>query len=177
MNVAVKRNPIKYYFLKDDGQFPNSKYPVLLYKDILKLPFFRPSAYVEKIFKKNNWTNSWRGGIYEFNHYHSNTHEVMGVIKGKTTLLLGGMKGIKVNIKKGDVLVVPAGVAHQNLHVENKVKCVGAYPNGIEYDIKYGKPEERPQADRNIKKVSEGKIADPIFGRLMGTPEYWKSLS
>ncbi len=168
-----KDGPITFFHLKDDGQFPNSPYPVLLYKDILNLPFLRPGAFIENLFKGNGWYNSWRAGIYEYGHYHSNTHEVIGVYKGKTTLLIGGKKGVKIDIEKGDVLILPAGVAHQNLNSEDSVKCVGAYPNGIKYDMKYGKADERPKADLTIKKVPTN-IKNPVFGHIMGIPKYWK---
>ncbi len=173
MNNYLEKHKALTYLLDDDGQFPNSKYPVLLYKGILKIPFFRPAAYIKKLFKQNGWANFWRAGIYEYNHYHSNTHEAMGAYKGRTTPLLGGLNGVKVEIEKGDVLILPAGVAHQNLNSEHKVKCVGAYPKGIKYDMKYGKPEERPQADKNIKNVAIP-LNDPVFGRFNGIQEYWK---
>ncbi|HTB32104.1 MAG TPA: cupin domain-containing protein [Bacteroidia bacterium] len=173
MNKHPEKHETISYLLNDDGQFPNSIYPVLLYKGILNVPFFRPAAFIETLFKQNGWSNFWRAGIYEYLHYHSNTHEVMGVYKGKTTLLLGGLKGMKLEIEKGDVLIIPAGVAHQNLNSENKVKCVGAYPGGIKYDMKYGKPDERPQSDKNIKNV-DMPMNDPVFGRFNGISEYWK---
>lgn len=171
--IQTKHGPITAYYLKDDGQFPNSAYPVLLYKGILNLTLFRPAKFIETLFKENGWHNFWRAGIYEYNHYHSNTHEALGVYKGKTTLLIGGKNGIKLKIQKGDVLIIPAGVAHRNLNAENSVKCVGAYPNGLSYDMKYGKPEERPLADINIKKTPVD-IKDPVFGRITGIPKYWK---
>ena len=175
MSKHTEQASITTYSIKDDGQFPNSEYPVLLYKNVLDIPFFRPAAYIEKLFKRNNWYNFWKSGIYEFNHYHSNTHEVMGVFKGKATILLGGTEGTRVTVEKGDVLIIPAGVAHQNLQSQKQIKCVGGYPNGIKYDMKYGKSDERPQADENIKKVSVS-IKDPVYGKLKGIPEYWSQV-
>ena len=176
MNRRIKQCTTQSFSFKDNGQFPNSIYPVLLYKNVLDIPFFRPVSYVETLFKQNNWYNFWQDGVYEYNHYHSNTHEVLGVYKGKTTLLLGGEGGLEVEIEKGDVLLLPAGVAHQNLYSEKQVKCVGAYPNGIKCDMKYGKTPERPLADENIKKVSTS-VKDPVFGSLRGISEYWNHLN
>ena len=87
---------IKKYKLKDDGTIPNSKLPVIHYIRLIDLPFFFPASFLISLFKKNNWKNSWKNGIYEYEHYHSNTHEVLGFYKGKTTLRLGGKNGIKV---------------------------------------------------------------------------------
>jgi uncharacterized protein YjlB len=40
---------------------------------------------------------------------------------------------------KGDVLLIPAGVAHKNVGASIDFKCVGAYPGGKEFDINLGK--------------------------------------
>jgi uncharacterized protein YjlB len=110
---------------------------------------------VKRLFKKNNWHNAWVHGVFEYHHYHSITHEVLGVIKGESTLQLGGELGAKVHVRRGDVLVIPAGVAHRNLGRENQLK-VG----------------ERPRADRNIAKVTLP-AHDPVFGDNAGLVKYW----
>ncbi|MES2565873.1 MAG: cupin domain-containing protein [Bacteroidota bacterium] len=172
MKEPKKLYSIKTYRLKDDGIFPNSQLLVIHYKKIIQLPFFFPGSYLKTLFKKNNWKNAWKSGIYNYHHYHSTTHEVMGVYKGKTTLQLGGKKGIKIKISTGDVLIIPAGVAHKNLGKENAVKCVGAYPNGKKYDIKVGDKNERSKSIKNIKKVKMPK-KDPVFGKEGGIIKYW----
>lgn len=163
---------VEQLFLKDDGIFPNSDLPVLLYRQVLDLPPVLASAYVKRIFKKNNWYNAWVYGVFEYHHYHSITHEVLGVIKGETMLLLGGEGGEKVNVKRGDVLIIPAGVAHKNLGKESQITCVGAYPDGRDYDINYGKAGERPRANRNISRVPLP-TDDPVFGSRAGLIKYW----
>lgn len=161
------------YVFEDDGIFPNSKLPVLLYKSVLDLPAVFPAAHVEQLFKTNGWTNSWKAGIYTFPHYHSNTHEVLGVYKGETELQLGGDKGSVIKLEKGDVLIIPAGVCHRNLGPEDAIACVGAYPNHIEFDMMYGKPGERPTADETIQLVPPPE-RDPVLGLKGGTSRYWK---
>ncbi|MCD6011658.1 MAG: cupin protein [Flavipsychrobacter sp.] len=168
----MMKEKVKEYVLKDNGIFPNSVLPVLHYKHALQLPFLFPAAAAKAIFKRNGWTNNWRNGIYTFHHYHSNTHEAMAVIKGKTDLQLGGDDGITITIEKGDVVVIPAGVAHQNLGEEKDVICVGGYPGGREYDMNYGKEDERPFADKNIARLAIP-YADPVFGKK-GLVEFWK---
>ena len=163
--------PVEKFYLKGDNRFPSSNLPVLFYKGVLDIPFLFPAAHVKNVFKSNNWSNAWESGIFKYHHYHSITHEVLGVYKGKTTLQLGGPKGIKLDIQKGDVLVIPAGVAHKNLGEEEDVKCVGAYPNGMDYDMNYGKPGERPQADKNIKAVPVP-LTDPV-GDDEGLRKLW----
>ena len=162
------------YFIKDDGIFPNSILPVLYYPDSLKLPPLFSSRHVKNIFEKTGWTNNWRSGIYTYHHYHSTTHEVMAIIRGKTTIQLGGDNGIKLTIKKGDVLVVPAGVAHKNLGNEKDAIAIGGYPGGRNHDMNYGNPEERPATDNKIKKLPVPSN-DPLFGKSIGLSKIWRT--
>jgi uncharacterized protein YjlB len=171
MSKAAKYE-VEQIFLKDDGTFPNSDLPALLYRQVLDLPPVLAAAYVKRLLKRNNWHNSWVYGVFEYHHYHSITHEVLAVIKGESTLQLGGEQGARIHVRRGDVLVIPAGVAHKNLGSENQLKCVGAYPDGKDYDINYGKVGERPRTDRNIAKVPLP-AHDPVFGDNAGLVKYW----
>lgn len=159
--------------LQDDGVFPNSRLPALLYKGALDIPVLFPGTHVRNIFERNGWFNSWAAGIFEYHHYHSITHEVLGIYKGHTKLQLGGPEGPKIFIEKGDVLVIPAGVAHKNLGGENDVGVIGAYPDGRDYDMNYGKPGERPLTDENIKGVPVPEN-DPVLGLEKGLINLWK---
>jgi uncharacterized protein YjlB len=40
---------------------------------------------MEELFRQNGWRASWRDGIYDYVHYHSRIHEVLGVARGKAT--------------------------------------------------------------------------------------------
>lgn len=165
------KGKIKKYILADDGTFPNSQLPVLHYQHVLDLSVLFPTVYAKKLFRKNGWTNNWRDGIYTVHHYHSITHEAVAVINGYTTLMLGGDNGQLVAIEKGDVLIIPAGVAHKNMGAENDVVCVGGYPGGKDFDMNYGKPGERPGTDQNIAMLSIPDT-DPVFGKGVLT-EIW----
>jgi len=114
MTNYMKMAEIHRHLIKDDGIFPNNKkLPLLIYKSALVFDTGNAADYTEKIFNKNLWTNSWRNGIYDYHHYHSNTHEVLGIYSGKAKVQLGGLRGITVEIEKGDVVVIPAGVSHK----------------------------------------------------------------
>lgn len=164
----------KQFIIEDDGIFPNSKLPVLFYQQVLELPYVMPAEAIKDLFMQNGWGNNWRAGIFTYHHYHSITHEVLGVIYGKTRLQLGGEQGVQLEIKMGDVIIIPAGVAHKNLGEEDDVICVGGYPDGREYDIKYGHTHERPGTDRNIAGVPLPGT-DPVTGSTEGVPRIWKS--
>src|SRR5689334_21711895 len=110
---------IQEIWVNDDGTFPNSPLPVLLYKNVLEIPLLFPAKHVSQLFEKHGWSNSWDAGIFEFHHYHSITHEVLGIYSGETTLQIGGESGPRIAVSKGDVLVIPAGAAHKNLGGQN----------------------------------------------------------
>jgi uncharacterized protein YjlB len=142
-----------------------------LYKGVLNIPLLFPAKHVKDLFESHNWWNSWDSGIFEYHHYHSITHEVLGIYSGATTLQLGGEHGVKIKIQKGDVLVIPAGVAHKNLGKEDDVGCIGAYPDGRDYDMNYGKPGERPGTDHKIHHVPLPKT-NPVYGQG-GLTQVW----
>lgn len=159
--------------LGDDGTFPNNgTYPLIVYKSVLHLHPTAEPADIRSLFEKNGWTNGWVNGVFDYHHYHSNTHEVLGVFCGKADILFGGDEGSVVELYRGDVVVIPAGVAHKNLNSTEDFECVGAYPFGAEYDMRYGKPEERAAALEAISKVRlPGK--DPVFGDEGAVVDYW----
>lgn len=158
--------------LKDDGSIPNSKLPLLIYQGAVKLVPRDPASVFEQLFAANHWTASWRDGIYTYHHYHSNTHEVLGVYAGSATVKFGGDDGIKQKLTAGDVIIIPAGVAHKNLGASSNFGVVGAYPNGAEWDMNYGQPKERPQADENIARVPMPEM-DPVYGTGGLMHELW----
>src|ERR1700704_5814421 len=138
---------------KDDGVIPNNTLPLLLYRQAFAPDTKDLASVIEQRFADNDWTGSWRAGVYPFAHYHSTTHEVLGVFSGSATLRLGGAQGTTVEVRPGDVIVIPAGVGHQNLGSSADFSVVGAYPGGRRWDLLRGLPGERPQADRNIAAV------------------------
>lgn len=151
------------FILKDDGRFPNSGLFLLIYKNALILPETHAASEIKKIFKSNNWKNSSLNGIFNYHHYHSTTHEVLGICEGFANVQFGGPHGVAENVYKGDVIIIPAGVAHKCNNSSDDFKCIGAYPDGMDYDIKKGEPSDRPKADENIENVKLPD-ADPVYG-------------
>lgn len=167
---SINMQPEKLYF-KDDGVIPNNKLPLLLYRHAFAAKGSAGAAWLEQRFAANNWSNSWRNGIFSYHHYHSITHEVLGIYSGSALVHLGGEKGQKVKIEAGDIIIIPAGVGHKNLESEN-LGVVGAYPGGHEWDIKRGLEGERPQADENIAAVPIP-LTDPLLGSKDGLTKIW----
>src|SRR6185369_3070676 len=134
----------------DDGVFPNSRLPVLIYRGVLASP---NAAAFEQMFEANGWSSSWRNGLFSVHHYHSTAHEVLGIYQGRVNARLGGERGTTITLVAGDVIVIPAGVAHKNDGASADFRVVGAYPVGTSPDMQYGKPGERPETDRSIAGV------------------------
>ncbi|MEO3405032.1 cupin domain-containing protein [Mucilaginibacter sp. CAU 1740] len=162
------------FIFKDDGVIPNSHLPLLIYKNAFNARGTAGAAWLEKTFGDNNWTNSWRNGIYPFHHYHSTSHEVLGIYSGNALVHLGGENGKKINIEAGDIIIIPAGVGHKNLGGSG-LGVVGAYPDGRNWDVNTGKPGERPGTDKTIAALPVPST-DPLNGQN-GLPGIWKSYS
>ena len=104
------------YLLADDGRFPNSRYPVLVYRSVAVeaaagVAGTQLAAAFEQLFAAHGWPAAWRNGLYGEHHYHSTAHEALGVYAGWVAARLGGEGGELVRLEAGDVMVIPAGVA------------------------------------------------------------------
>lgn len=88
--------------------------------------------------------------MYATTHYHSTTHEVLCIYSGRAKLLFGGEDNpgkVEAVVQAGDVVIVPAGVAHRLLEdVEGEFMMVGGYPEGCEWDMCYGVEGEEAKA-------------------------------
>lgn len=154
-------------------EFPNSKLPVLHYQQVLIFSGKDHVGQIQKLFKNNEWFRPWVNGIYDYHHYHSNNHEVLGIAEGNCVVLLGGDEGFYFDLKKGDVLILPAGVSHKKMEGSNDFSCVGAYSIDTDYDLMLGKNGEKTEAKKRIVEVPKP-FTDPVFGEEGPLLEYWK---
>jgi uncharacterized protein YjlB len=159
------------FYFKDDGSIPNSKFPMLLYRNAFTARGSSGALWLISRFESNDWSNSWRNGIYSFHHYHSTSHEVLGIYSGTALVHLGGEQGEKVRVNAGDVMVIPAGVGHKNLG-SSSLGVVGAYPEGRSWDLNRGLAGERPAVDKNIAALPIPQT-DPILGMGSGVVSVW----
>ena len=156
------------YRFGDDGRFPNSRLPLLVYRGALPP---EPVA-MEHAFVRNGWSNGWRNGIFTFHHFHSIAHEVLGIASGEVTVVFGGPTGREVTVRGGDVVVIPAGLAHRNVSQSDGLLVVGAYPGGTDYDVRLGDPAEHADAVRAIAAVPLPD-RDPVCGSSEGLRLLW----
>lgn len=162
-------NP-QFYRFEDDGSIPNNpSLEVILYP----AAFRENLEEIEKVFNSHNWTNSWTGGVFGYHHYHSNTHEVLGVHSGSATLQIGGERGEALPVSAGDVVLLPAGTGHKKLEASNDFEIIGAYPGGVSYNLKTGEPGERPYVLEDIQNTPLPKM-DPVFGSEGPVIEKWR---
>jgi uncharacterized protein YjlB len=159
---------------EDDGSIPNNSLPLLLYRQAFPPDTAFLASVIEKRFGANDWMGAWRAAVFPFHHYHSTTHEVLGVSRGTATLQFGGEEGRQFEVTAGDVIVIPAGVGHKLLLASPNFGVVGAYPRGRHWNLLRGEPGERPQADRNIAAVPLPEN-DPLYNNNGPLEQIWKS--
>jgi uncharacterized protein YjlB len=158
------------HLFEDDGAFPNSRLPVLIYREVEAAHNAGPC---EELFHANEWVPDWRDGIFSFHHFHSIAHEVLGIVGGGATVKLGGPGGSSFEIGQGDVLVLPAGTGHCNEGSSPDLLVIGAYPDGMPWDLRRGDPAEHDEAVANIDAVPLAG-ADPVEGPDGPLIELWR---
>ena len=168
----LKPKPLTF---RDDGSIPNNPaLPMLLYPQVIDLASFAaPAAAFEELFKANGWRDSWRNGIYDYVHYHSRIHEVLGVARGQARVRFGGDRGQEIEVAAGDVAVLPAGTGHHCLAASRDFLVVGAYPPDGTYDECRGSTEEHAQAVKTIPKVALPH-KDPVYGATGPLRRFWQ---
>jgi uncharacterized protein YjlB len=109
---------------------------------------------------------AWRYTMYSTSHFHSTSHELLCIASGKAKLCFGhedNPERVEPVVETGDVIFVPAGVAHRLLEdLAGGFQMVGSYPKGRDWDMCYGKEGEEEKVKR-IKELGWFE-RDPIYG-------------
>jgi uncharacterized protein YjlB len=95
------------------------------------------------------------------------------VARGSAVVQFGGKEGRKITIKRGDVLVLPAGTGHECLSASDDFLVVGAYPATGKYDVCRTSPEEHANALKTVPNVPPPR-RDPIYGKNSALLRLWK---
>ena len=167
---------VKLIHIAANPPYPNNDLPVLYYENALEEALLTESykaSEVLDLFEKNNYSNGWVNGIIDKHHYHSNSHEVLGCFAGEAMIQLGGPNGEILKFRKGDVILLPAGVSHKRLDQSQDFKIVGAYPDGMTHDMQYGDTEEYNKILTNIQQVPLP-LTDPVTGSPSNVVKHWK---
>jgi uncharacterized protein YjlB len=173
IDFARVRKPHRVRF-KDDGLVPNhARWPLIIYRNAVALDDRHdPAAVIEDLFEANGWGDTWRDGIYDYVHYHSRIHEVLGIARGKGRVRFGGKRGRIFTLKAGDVAVLPAGTGHQCLSPDDEFLVIGAYPPTGTYD-ECTTAGDRQRALKTIPKVPLPR-KDPVYGAGGPLSKLWK---
>ncbi|MDI3564647.1 cupin domain-containing protein [Bradyrhizobium sp. Arg816] len=170
--VSDNAEPLAIVF-EDDGLVPNNILPFLVYQGAVKLDSRRPEATIENLFEANSWGGTWRNGVYDYLHYHATVHEVLGVARGSARVRFGGDHGQELEIKAGDVAILPAGTGHQCISASDDFCIIGAYPPGSKMEITRPTPENHTKALRTIPTVKVPE-SDPVRGKDGPLVRLWK---
>jgi uncharacterized protein YjlB len=128
------------------------------------------AAEAERLFARNGWPPAWRDGIFDYQHYHSNTHEVLGIAQGSARVALGGPGGPEVLLEAGDVVALAAGTGHCRVQATPDFLVVGAYPQGFSPDLWTQAPDDAARARIAGVPVPE---TDPVEGAGGALPRMW----
>jgi len=161
---------------KDDGETPNNRrLPMILYRSPVRLrEKFDPAAIFEELFAANGWKEAWRNSMYDFLHFHTHTHEVLGIARSSIRAQFGGAKGKTLALKAGDVVILPAGTGHRKIKASPDLLIVGAYPaNGGKYDEPKPEDVSRTEAESSIARVRIPR-ADPVYGKDGPLKRLWR---
>ena len=170
-NTRHMASTLKTLMLEPNAWVPNNPHlPVIIYQNAISITGNDPAALFEKTFSAHGWPPQWRDGVYDYHHYHTEGHEVLGVVSGHARLMLGGPDGLMIEVNPGDVLLLPAGTGHCNLGSSADFLVVGAYPPGQHADICREAPSKAQL--ENIATLPFPQH-DPVQGMAGALMEHW----
>jgi len=173
MSAPNQKPVVETHLFADDGTIPNNPtLPLVLYRGALGGEGDL-AARCEAMFDANGWPGAWRNGIYGHHHYHSTAHEVLGIARGSARVRLGGEGGASVELRAGDVVVIPAGVAHKREAASADLLVIGSYPTGQRPDICRADAASHDKAAANIARVALP-ACDPVTGEAAPLLDCWR---
>ncbi|WWC61945.1 uncharacterized protein I303_104531 [Kwoniella dejecticola CBS 10117] len=161
---------IETYHIAPTDLIPNSGWPLIVYRQFYPFDELKISTKFYDLLLSNDWHPKW---IYQYgetqrSHYHPTAHEVMAVLSGSARIRFGAADlsqdplqsledpkyfekgGITLDAQKGDVFLLPAGLAHKTHYARPSAPFLLLTPEGratmevnSEYREKLREVEER----------------------------------
>ncbi|KAL6890916.1 hypothetical protein GGI43DRAFT_415122 [Trichoderma evansii] len=166
---------VECYLLPPTNDVPNNQLPVILYRDVLPEP--RNEETTTNFLTAYGWEKRGTWGHISMRHFHPNTHECYGIFQGNSTLLLGKIKdgeGIQIDVRTGDVIVLPAGTAHSSLESYGDYRYIGVYPKECPKWISESGKQPATSFASMIREVPTPK-ADPVYGKQGPLVALWNT--
>ncbi|MCA9110743.1 MAG: hypothetical protein KDA52_12390 [Planctomycetaceae bacterium] len=165
-------NPAQYSF-GDAGGIPNNPhFPMLVYSNAIDPLAGDPAIAFETLFSRNGWDKGWRNGIFDYAHYHSNTHEVLGIAVGSAKVRFGGTGGAVLTVTAGNAVLIPAGTGHERISCTSDLLVIGFYPPGPAPDLIGETGSDLEKMRSNINSVGRPST-DPVTGAIGGLLNLW----
>ena len=164
----VRKLKVSTHWISAHGLTPNTSIqhkPLLIYHQAFP-PKTSAGAIESHLSTVGVVSPQWRYTMYSRSHFHSTSHEVLCVYSGSARLCFGGEDNpqrVEPTVGCGDVIVIPAGVAHRLLEDRNGgFSMVGSYPTGKHWDTCYGElgEEEKIQGIKDLEWFQK----DPVYG-------------
>lgn len=164
----------KAFYLQENGSIPNNpQLPVLVYRKIFDTDIADKDKKFQQCFEESNWKGTWKNGLYDYCHFHSSSHEVLGIASGRAEIELGGDNGKILTLEAGDLIVLPAGTGHKRVMGSDNLVVIGAYPDGQEnYDICRHAKDGAENIFTTIAVVPLPQ-SDPIYGAAGPLLQHW----
>jgi uncharacterized protein YjlB len=160
------------FLLDANGWVPNNaRLPVLIWHGAIDPRESDIAGHFEALFAQNGWPPQWRDGVFDYHHFHSTAHEVLGVASGEAELIIGGPKGRVIALNTGDAILLPAGTGHCLLTAGRRFQVVGAYPPGQQWDIRR---DALSDDERRQMEALPFPKRDPIAGDGGALTRLWK---
>ncbi|KAL7621613.1 hypothetical protein AAE478_008939 [Parahypoxylon ruwenzoriense] len=160
---------VSRHFIPAHNLIPNTSIqnrPLLHYQGAFPPATLTASAIESHLTSVGVVVPQWRFTMYSTTHFHSTTHEVLCISRGRAKLCFGGEDNpgkVEKEVEQGDVLILPAGVGHRLLEdVTGGFEMVGSYPKGYSWDMCYGKKGEEAKTQRIS--MLPWFDRDPIYG-------------
>ncbi|MBZ4190471.1 cupin domain-containing protein [Niabella beijingensis] len=164
-----RTNPDIFYF-REDQQIPNSPFPLLVYRGFFDKDYAACESWLQKKFTANKWFPLPAFKIFDDTHYYSNTHIALGVCAGEAQLQLGGTLGITTTVEKGDVVILPAGVALRLIGSGSSFSMVAA--SSVKVPLEMHREQNGQAAGSALHNIIPD--TDPILGRKEGLQDIWQ---